>query len=54
MAEGSNLPSSVVSPSCPFKSVTVTGQSLTGQGAILACQPVTSRPISAEAKNADF
>ena len=46
MAEGSNHPIvSVVSPSCPSKSVTVTGQSLTGQAAVLACRPVTSRPI---------
>ncbi len=51
---GSSLPSSVVSPFCPSKSVTVTGQSRTGQAAGLACQPVTSRPISAEAKNANF
>ncbi len=54
MAGGSNLPSSVVSSSCPFKSVTVTGRSLTGQAAVLACQPVTSRSISAEAEYADF
>ena len=54
MAEGSNLPSSVVSPSCPSKSVTVTVQSLTGQAAVLACQPMKSLPISAEAENADF
>ncbi len=48
------FPLLVVSPSCSSQSVTVTGQSLMDQAAVLACQPVTSRPISTEAENADF
>ncbi len=55
MAEGSNLPSSVVFPSCSSKSVTVMGQSLImGQAAVLACQPMISQPISVKAENANF